>query len=311
MKTWELKLDKLFESLGMITRGTVEMNENTYDFDPENPKDSWLYPVFLGLKELKKQEFNAGSFATIGTGSGIDSIGAFEIFKLKKIYQIDSHPNVPELAQKNATQIIGDQAKIETYLGDLCIPLIERNIKVDLVYANLPNLPSSKSVLDKKVSASQFESRDPEDCPELQQKWLLTLQYLFLKSSKNILNPGGVVVNAIGARIPFEVMLELYSLNGLKVEELISIYKIQSEPEDTLREYSEYEKLNGVEFDFYDHENAQKLWQEKLESKNLKTPELKNALSPFRISATQAFEAWRDNGKQAGHICSILKSEFK
>jgi hypothetical protein len=84
MKTWTLEVSDLFKVLGMQTSGKVEMNENTYDFDPQNLKDSWLYPVFLGLLELKKQGFKPNSFATIGTGSGIDSIGAFELFHPKQ-----------------------------------------------------------------------------------------------------------------------------------------------------------------------------------------------------------------------------------
>ncbi len=284
------------------------MNENTYDFDPKNPKDSWLYPVFLGFQALKKQGFNPESFATIGTGSGIDSIGAFELFHPKEIYQIDIHPNVPEVAHKNAKSLIGEGAKIETFLGDLCQPLIERKIKVDLVYANIPNVPTSESVFDKKVTASQFLKRDIEDCPEILQKWFLTLQYLFLKQAKQVLKNGGVVVNALGARVPYNVMMQLYEATGYNVSELVSIYKIQSEPEDTLYGYSKDEKELGVEFDFYNHEKALPFWKAELEYKNLSTQELKEALKPFRINATQALVAFEKHGKQAGHICTIFKS---
>ncbi len=307
MKTWTLEVGDLFRHIGIVKTGLVEMNENTYDFDPKNPKDSWLYPVFLGLQELRRQGFKPQSFATIGTGSGIDSIGVYELFHPKEIYQIDTHPNVPEIAHKNAQTLIGAGANIETFLGDLCQPLIEKGIKVDLVYANIPNIPSQGSVFDKKVAASQFIERDPEDCPEIFQKWFLTLQYLFLKQAKQVVNPGGVVVDAIGVRVPYEFLEQLFTSNGYKVEELISMYKIQSEPEDTLQEYSQHEYSVGIEFDFYDHEKAWPFWQEKFEGKKLTTPQLKEALKPFRISATQAFSAFKKEGKQAGHICSILK----
>lgn len=307
MKTWTLEVGDLFSKVGIAKTGLVEMNENTYDFDPQNPKDSWLYPVFLGLQELKRQGFRPESFATIGTGSGIDSIGVFELFHPEKIYQIDTHPNVPEITHKNATALIGGGTKIETFLGDLCQPLLERGIKVDFVYANIPNIPSQKTVFDKKVAASQFLERDPEDCPEIFQKWYLTLQYLFLKQARRAVNPGGVVVDAIGARVPYEFLEQVFTLNGYKVEELVSMYKIQSEPEDTLLEYSQHEKTTGIEFDFYDHEAAWPFWLENYEGKKITTPQLKDALKPFRISATQAFHAFEKEGKQAGHICSILK----
>ncbi|HEY4515677.1 MAG TPA: hypothetical protein VJH67_00600 [Candidatus Paceibacterota bacterium] len=306
-KTWTLEVGDLFSTVGIDKMGLVEMNSNTYDFDPKKPKDSWLYPVFLGFQELKKEGFKAETFATIGTGSGIDSIGVYELFHPKKIYQVDIHPNIPELAQKNAKSLIGDSTEVETYLGDLCQPLIDRGIKVDLVYANIPNVPSDGLVFDKKVAASQFLARDVEDCPEILQKWSLTLQYLFLKQAKQVLNPGGVIVNAVGARVPYEVLEQLYFANKYEVKELVSIYKIQSEPEDTLAGYSRDEK-NGVEFDFYDHEKTWAFWQDKLENQKWSTPKLKEVLKPFRITATQALEAFEKEGKQAGHVCSIFKS---
>ena len=308
MKIWTLDVGDLFKVLGMHTTGPVEMNDNTYDFDPDNPKDSWLYTALLGFLKLKQQGFRANSFATIGTGSGIDSVGVFEIFKPSKIYQVDIHPNVPELADKNAKAIIKSGAEVETFWGDLCTPLVERNIKVDLVYANIPNVPSDDQVLDKKVSASQFKvsGRDVESCPEIFQKWLLVLQYLFLRQAKQILNPSGVVVDAIGARVPYEFLELLYTLNGYAVQELVSVYKIQSEPEDAVPGYAKHEKEHGLEFDFYDHDKAWPFWQNELQSKNLKTPELKEALKSFRISASEALEAFEKHSRQCGHICSIL-----
>ena len=308
MKTWTLDVGDLFKTLGMEKTGIVEMNGNTYDFDPKNPEDSWLYPVFLGFQELKKQGFKAESFATIGTGSGIDSIGVHELFHPKKIYQIDIHPNIPEIADRNAKSLIGNSTDVETFHGDLCQPLIERGVKVDLVYANIPNIPSSEPVFDGKVAASQFVIRDAEDCPEILQKWYLTLQYLFLKQAKLALNPSGVIVNAVGARVPYEILEQLYAANNYEVSELVSIYKIQSEPEDTLKEYSEHELESGIEFDFYDHEKAWLLWQNELKNKKWTTPELKEVLAPYRITATQARKAFEKEGKQAGHVCSIFKS---
>jgi len=306
MNTWTLEIGDLFKEVGIPKTGVVEMNDNTYDFDPKHPKDSWLYPVLLGFQELKKRGFDPKSFATVGTGSGIDSIGVYEIFHTREIYQVDIHPNVPEIADRNAKKLIGDGASVQTFLGDLCSPLIDRGIKVDLVYANIPNIPSDELVWDRKVSASQFTARDAEDCPQDLQKWLLTLQYLFLKQAHHILNPGGVVVDALGARVPHEFLKEVFTATGYKVDELVSIYKAQSEREDVLPGYVKSELVDGIEFDFYDHEKAWPFWHSDLESKRLKTPELKEALRQFRISARQASENFEKSGKNAGHICSIL-----
>jgi len=306
MKTWTLEVGDLFKEVGIQKTGNVLMNENTYDFDPKHPRYSWLYAALLGFQKLKHQGFSPKSFATIGTGSGIDSAGVYEIFHPEKIFQIDVHPNVPEIADKNAKTLIGNGAKVETFLGDLCQPLVERGIIVDLVYANIPNIPSDEPIWDKKVSASKFLVRDAKDCPRIFQKWCLTLQYLFLKEAKKVLAPRGVVVDAIGARVPYEILEQLFTDNSYAVQELASVYKLQSEPEDVLSGYVKAEKESGIEFDFYDHEKAWPLWERKLRAQKLSTPALKLELGPFRMSAAQALVAFEQDGATAGHICSIL-----
>lgn len=307
MEQWNLEIATLLGPVGITKTGLITLNENTYDFDPEHPEDSWLYASLLGFKKLKQEGFTAESFATIGTGSGLDSIAIHELFHPKTIYQTDIHPNVVALADQNAKSLIGDAAHVETLLGDLCQPLIERNITVDLLYANLPNVPSDESVWDKKVSASRFTARESSGCPELLQRWLLTLQYLFLQQARQVLNPSGVVVDAIGARVPYELLEQVFTENGYKVEELVSVYKIQSEPEDALPGYVTAEAAHNIEFDFYNHEQAEPYWKKELATKGLTTPELKEALKPFRINARQAMSLLEKTGKQSGHICSILK----
>lgn len=307
---WKLLIDPLFKAAGLKSRGEVLMNENSYDFDPKSPKDSWLYPAFLGLKELSKRGFKAKSFATIGTGSGIDSIGAYEIFKPSEIYQVDVHPNIPEIANANAKALIGSGAKIQTFLGDLCAPLIEKGIRAELVYGNLPNVPSEEPIWDKKVSASKFMARNAEDCPEIFQTWLLTLQYLFLKQAKQIVKSGGIVVDALGARVPDGLLEKLFTENGYEVSELAAVYKAQSEPEDVLYGYVEAESKNGIEFDFYDHEKALLVWEKELANQKLPSSKLKEVLKPYRLSATQAWDAFEKHGKTPGHLCSILSGKL-
>jgi hypothetical protein len=311
MKEWTLEIADLFAPLGIRKTGQVTMNENTYDFDPQHPKDSWLYASLLGFQRLKEEGFTAERFATIGTGSGLDSIAVHELFHPKTIYQTDIHPNVIALADHNARSNIGNDTHLETFLGDLCEPLIERGIRVDLLYANLPNVPSNEPVLDKKVSASRFSAREGGDCPAELQRWLLTLQYLFLQQAKQVLKQNGVVVDAIGARIPYARMEEAFTANGYEVTELASVYKIQSEPEDALPGYVTAEKEHGIQFDFYDHERALPYWEQKLSAADLTTPELKEVLQPFHISATKALRMLEQEGKQSGHICSILKGTLK
>jgi hypothetical protein len=261
----------------------------------------------LGFQKLKKQNFSPDSFGAIGTGSGVDSIGAYEIFHIKEIYQTDIHPKIIEIADKNVKALIPSNVKIETFLGDLCQPLIEKKIKVDLVYANIPNIPSKEPIFDKKKSASKFFERSSKECPEIFQKWFLTLQYFFLKEAKQILNSGGVVVAVIGARVPYKILEDLFITSGYKPSELISIYKVQTEPGDTLPGYSDQEKNSDIEFEFYDHEKALPFWKKNLENQKLTAVQIKEALEPFKINAQKALKYFKE-GKPVGHICIFFKA---
>lgn len=293
----------------MKSEGIVQMNTHTYDFNPSKPQDNRLYSAFLWFKELQKKWFIVKDFATIGTGPWIDSIGVYELFHPKNIYQIDIHPYVTDIAHNNATSLINNETIIETYVWDLCEPLIERDIKVDLLYANIPNIPSSGSVFSQKVSSSKFTERNTEDCPEVLQKRLLTLQYLFLKQAKEVLKAGGTIVHALWARMPYEIIKLLYHTHNYQIHELVNTYKIQTEAKDILESYAQKEKEEEIEFDFYDHEKAWPCREEGQKNKKTWTiNELKEYLSPYKISATQAYKRFIKDEKQAGHICSILQA---
>ncbi len=299
-------LDTLFESVGIEAKGSIDLNDNTYDFNPEAPKDHWLYGALLGFEDLKRQGFSPETFATIGTGSGTDSIGAYHIFHPKEIYQTDIHPNVLDIAERNAKRLIPSSVPVSTYQGDLCAPLIERGIKVDLLYANIPNVPSDVPVWNGTVSASRFE-RGSLQGPEIFDKWLLTLQYAFLQQAKQALSPAGVVAVAIGDRVPRAILEQMFIENGYHSEELITIYKIQTEPEEIITGYADQELKAGVTFEFYDHEYALLVWRAECEGKNMSVDEIKLILREHQISATEALKRFRNEGKSAGHLYSIFK----
>lgn len=297
----------LLHSVGINGTGVVRLNENTYDFDPSHPKDSWLHGAFLAFQKLKEQGVSPESFATIGTGSGVDSIGASIVFKLREIYQTDIHPNVIQIAQENAQACVPNITKVQTLLGDLCAPLIERGIHVDLLYANIPNIPSENPVLGGKVSSSRFQIQDMNECPKIFEKWLLVLQYAFLKQAHDVLTSEGIVLVAIGDRVPCEIMQELFEFTGYASSELVNEYKLQTETEEIVTGYADQEDRENIEFDFYDHEKALSVWERECKGKNLSVTEIKEKLKPCRLSAKQAFEEFQKRNRKIGHIYSIFK----
>ena len=307
MNNTPVKIDTLFQAVGIHAAGFVLLNDNTYDFDPNNPENNWLYGAFLGFKKLMKEGLNPKTFCTIGTSSGVDSIGADKVFQLAEIFQTDIHPNVIDVAHKNTSGFVGKSTKVKTLLGNLCEPLIERGISVDLLYANIPNIPSEKPVLNKKTSSSRFQVQASPESIKIFDKWFLSLQHQFLKQAKSVLNMNGVVLVAIGDRVPCFVMQELFEKNGYKSSELVNIYKVQTEPEEVITGYAEQEILENIEFDFYDHEKASMVWQKECMGKNLSVEEIKKILQPFHLSAFEALRQFRERGRSVGHIYSIFK----
>ncbi len=301
---YELDLAPLFKTVGITKSGKVNITENTYEFDPKLPKNYWLHVAFLGFQNYAKHN-KIKSFATVGTGGGIDAIGAYEIFKPKKIIATDVHPEIPALAKKNIQNNIPNNIELTVMQGDLCQPLIKQKMKVDVVYANLPNLPCDNLPKVRKANISYFEKRDIESVPKKFQRYNMTLQYLFLKEAKKVINKGGAVIDAIGGRIPYKIIKELFIVNGYKFSELASVYKLQTEPYFELKGYAEAEKKYCIEFDFYYYTEAQKHWL-KIENKKFNGPKLKKELKKYRVNATEAYTAYLKDGSQFGRVSHIL-----
>lgn len=302
---YKLDLSPLFKAVGIEKSGQITITEHLYEFYPDRPKDYWLYVAFLGFQKYAKEHNKISSFASIGTGAGIDAIGAYEIFKPKQIIVTDIHPEIPAIAEKNIKDNIPSDVDVIALEGDLCRPLIEKNLKVDLVYANLPNLPADQPPLDDNTSVSYYLKRDPQDCPEKFQKYMLTMQYLFLKEAKQIVNQGGAVIDAIGGRVPYEILEDLFKETGYKFSELAGVYKVATEPHFELKGYAEAEKKYGVEFDFYNYTEAQEHWI-KIENQNLRGPELKKELQKYRVSATEAYAGYLKDNSVYGRVSYIL-----
>jgi len=302
---YKLNISPLFKAVGIKKSGEINITEHTYAFDPKHPKNYWLHVAFLGFQKYAKKHKKVTSFATIGTGAGIDAIGAYEIFKPKKIIVTDIHPQIPALAKKNVQNNVPSNVEVLSLQGDLCQPLIKRKMKVDLVYANIPNLPSDQPPLKKQANISYYQKRSVRSVPQKFQKYNMTLQYLFLKEAKQIINKSGAVIDAIGGRIPYKVLKELFAATGYKFSELASVYKLQTEPYFELKGYAEAEKKYGVEFDFYRYTEAQKHWL-KIEKKRLPGPKLKKELKKYRVNATTAYGAYLKYNKQFGRVSHIL-----
>lgn len=83
------------------------------------------------------------TFVDVGTGSGAIAISLAKKFKYLRVLATDDDEKALQVAMHNASML---DAKVEFYLGDLLQPLIEKDIKVDVVIANLPYIENEEDV---------------------------------------------------------------------------------------------------------------------------------------------------------------------
>lgn len=312
----KLDASKLFEAVGLKNRPMIEMNEHTYGMDMEQPENNWLYPAFRGFQECQKrlgqEHQRVETFTTIGTGSGIDAIGAYEIFRPHRVIMTDIHPDVLPLAAKNFSLNTEKEFVVfETLKGDLLQPLKKRGWISDVIYANLPNVPfvhEEPSLLAKQLSASFYIPKEHNIIPRDAERYLLAMQYIVLHDAREVLTHHGSVLLNLGARVPCEVVKNIFQEIGYSYEELFVMLKKQTEAELMLPSYAKAEVENGVEFDFYRLTDAQTyLAQEAPGAEPPSVDLLKSRLERFRVNASTAWREFHEKGTPIGHIVSLLR----
>lgn len=303
--------------MGPEDKVEAEMNEHTYELDLAHPKDNWLYPAFRAFQNLKAKldarKEKVGTFVTIGTGPGLDAIGGLEIFTPSEVVVTDLHPDVVPIAKRNFQRYLGTYGipspRFQALEGYLTEPLRQKHITADVIYANLPNVPSHDKVrlYNDQNTASYFDASKVH-APEELSRYLLAMQHTFLKNAHGSLKPGGSVVLNLGGRVPTEMVEKMFKDSGYKYEELFTTLKVQSQPEIILPGYAEAEKAGGVEFDFYYIDELLELVRQ-LSFDGASVRDFKRALRNYRVSASQGEELFRSRGARIGHIVQVIRGK--
>ncbi len=125
----------------------------------------------------------------VGTGSGALAITLAALRPQMTVYATDISPAALAVARENAAR---QQATVTFYEGDLLAPLIERGIKVDLVMANLPYIPSGDL---PGLAVSRYE---PTLALDGGADGLDLIRRLLAQIPQTV-NPGAVILLEIGA----------------------------------------------------------------------------------------------------------------
>lgn len=309
----KVDVSSLFQSVGIDRRVVVDVNEHSYEVDLEDAKNNWLYPAFLGFTELcarlQKEGKRVDTFVTVGTGPGIDAIGAFEILYPRTVIMTDVHPDVLPLAQKNFSQHVPNgQVVSQTLQGSLLEPLQARHLKVDVIYANVPNVPftqAADALLSEQLTSSFFNPKISAGVPQDIRRYMLSMQYRTVQAAYDCLVPGGSVLINLGGRVPVDLVEHMFQEQGYTCEELVVLLKMQSQPKIMLASYAQAEKDNQVEFDFYRYGEARQILENA--HKKLSTRQMKSLLRTCRVSATEAWRLFSQHKERIGHIVQLLR----
>jgi hypothetical protein len=268
---------------------------------------NWVWHAFEGMARLKGKLTSEGStprsFAAIGTGTGVDAIGAGLIFpELATIAVTDIEPGVLAQGLDNVRRNVSSATTVSGFVGDLCCPLYALPQRFDLIYANLPNLPVSR----KRGGAIDFNTcyaeRDAAEIDREVDAYLLGFQHLFLRSAMQVLNQKGSVLLMIGGRFPFKIFKRLADSTGYVFEELLCSLRLETDLTTTIDAYAAHE--GDVEFDYYLYDEAKLALDGR---QGLSGEELKELLAPHRVSAASARSAGQ-SGKRIGHTLHMLRA---
>jgi len=253
------------------------------------------------------------SFCSIGTGSGLDVLSAIEVLGARRVGLTDVHEDVVAAAVANVArnQRTVDSLVIDSGAGDLLTPLHSYGVRYDVIYENLPNIPSlSAEVVSEQKNSSAFVPPRTEEMPQLVKQQMLDLHYLALLQAREFLNPGGAVLSCLGARVPLDVFLGLGKLAGYRPSILTYGWKVQGDPE-LIRDYGHNQACGFGPFYFYRADALQEVFAN-LDAGDAgrNALEIERSLQTRRMDPATAYAAV-ENGERIAHTVAVLQCELK
>jgi len=230
----------------------LRLTDDAYPLEPA-PEQAWLPVAFRAFAALRR-DMRVDDLLIIGTGNGLDALGAAEIFDhLETLTATDLHEAGVAVARKNVLAHLIDPGAIRLgfHAGDLlsCVPAGQR---FRLVYENLPNLPAPAAAdLRRGTLAGRFFAAGAVEVPEPFGAYRLALHHRCLREARPRLRPGGGVLTAIGGRMPPAVAFDLHRACGYRPRLVAFDVKLQVEPELVVPPYRDAEAEHGLPFTFY------------------------------------------------------------
>lgn len=290
----------LLHASGILRPLTATLTPQMYPLK-EHPTENWLYFSFAAFRQLAST-ISPQRFAAVGTGNGVDAIGAALLFpSLTEIYLTDIDATVLSQSQQNLEGVLsahGLSRAIHVFAGDLATVLPDQSI--DLCHANLPAIPQGTP------HTPWLEYPDVRETPWRQ--YGLDLQVAYFRGVRAKLAPGGIAIAILGGRMPTETLRELVTSAELTYRELCTGFRKQTEACHALHGYAALEQRHGATFDFYPFDRTQAF----LDASGIHNPTgtlsgdtLKHLLRNYRMSAAAALEL-HERGMSVGHTVHVI-----
>lgn len=305
-------ITSLFRQAGFKVKKPVKIESNRFSYALKSTAlDNWNFHAFYAFRQIqKKRKPLVKTFATIGSGNGVDALGAYFAFpKLENVVMTDINKNVIGLCEKNFSKNAVNKINSMAFEGFLCEPLIKNGINADLIYGNIPNVPDDSGKLFEGRNSSGFlERKHYGNIPKEFEDYYMVSIYALLKSAKKALAKNGTILLNFGGRVPFGLMPKMFKQNGYSFKEISCGFKMQTETMEMLLGYKKGEEQNGINFDFFEYNKSVNL----LKKKRVQNPtnkiggkKLKGMLAPFRLNSAQALKLFRKKQK-IGHTVHLL-----
>ncbi|KAJ7702317.1 hypothetical protein B0H17DRAFT_1043686 [Mycena rosella] len=292
----------------VLSQFTFKLTQLTYLPKVNNPRRDWVASVAVLAFLAHGAQNQVRAFVTVGTGSGLDAIAAFEIFELDRLAITDLHPAVVHAAVENIrSAILGRDVFIFAAAGDILAPLVGG--KYDLIYENLPNIPlGPQQTINAGQTSSTYVPCRFENIPAIATENLLALHFLALVQAKPLLSSTGAGISSIGGRVPIAVLLKMASEAGYTAEILAYTWKIQSEPEEVIGGYKKNQVDGHGPFYFYPASVLEKAFHSLSPAvAGGQAADIEKSLLSFRVDALGAYELHR-NGLIMAHTVAIVRS---
>ncbi len=293
----------------------IAITDRAYLPDTQDRRRDWVASVAAPAFKLLREKRGVGgcrAFASIGSGSGVDALCAIELLGADVIGVTDLFEEVVAVAASNIRNNIHPGYAITLYAGagDLLQPLMDAP-RFDIIYENLPNLPLDEdgSIETGRTSAAYIPKRS-ELVPDFVKDWMLVLHYLALVQARDFLNPGGVVISTIGARMPLQKLAEMAKAGGYEPSFLTYSWKAQTDPADLLPAYAKWQQQGLGPFYFYPADLLSDALPISLEEAGRNAFVIEEKLTPNRLDAVAALEVF-GRGERIGHTVAVLQASLR